>query len=67
MIVDLVLPSGKIIKQHYTYKGPRALNDYSANTSNSNTPDRWWDREPKTAYNMMSAAPNMLHVNAEKW
>lgn len=67
MIIDLVLPNGKIIKQNYTYKGPRSLNDYSANISNSNLPDRWWEKEPRTAYSMMSASPNMLHVGSEKF
>lgn len=66
MNIDLVLPSGKIIKQEYRPVRDYADNDYSANDSNHPT-DKWWKREPKTAYSMMSAAPNQLHVNSEKF
>ena len=68
MTVDLVLPNKKVIKQEISYyQSSRALNDYTANTSNSNCPDRWWEREPRTVYAMMSAAPNMSHVGSEKF
>ena len=66
MNIDLVLPSGKIIKQEYKPIREFANNDYSANDYNPSQ-DKWWEREPKIAYSMMSAAPNQLHVNSENW
>lgn len=67
MSVDLVLPNGKIVKQVGRVIRDYANNDYSANSNNHPTKNKWWEKEPKTAYTMMSASPNMLHVNSEKW
>ena len=66
MTIDLVLPSGKTIKQNYREIRSFANNDYSANDYNPSR-DKWWEKEPKTAYTMMSASPNMKNVNSEKW
>lgn len=66
MTIDLVLPSGKIIKQNYREIRSFANNDYSANDYNPSN-NKWWEKEPKTAYTMMSASPNMKNVNSEKW
>lgn len=64
-MIDLVLPNGKIIKQKDYPIRRFANNDYNAN--NNINSERWWEKEPLTAYTMMSAAPNQLHVGSEKW
>ena len=49
----------------------RALNDYTANMNEAERKKQeklpWWEKEKKTAYCMMSAAPNQYKVNSEKW
>lgn len=66
-MIDLVLPNGKIIKQPEVPIREFCNNDYSANDNDSFVRDKWWEKEPLTAYSMMSAAPNQSHVNSEKW
>ena len=52
----------------------RAMNDYDANLSEEEMAkqrkkDRmpWWEKEPRTAYCMMSASPMQSKVKSEKW